>query len=255
MRALRYILSEGQEMKIETIESLCAYLTAQGYDFTQNRNTISAGGNLYLGSLTALPEGVTISAGGYLYLGSLTALPEGVTISAGRNLYLGSLTDEEQPYQEKRIRLRTVDGYAMRLISKRMMGEAELWSAQYFKGNLETDKRCFVATEGGYSAHGETAEQALRDLRFKIAQVDFDPEELVATIRERGTVTFNDYRLLTGACESGLREGLRARGVDPDTEVLPLDQVLELCRDGYGGERFATAVKSIGDDVLPEGEG
>ena len=54
--------------------------------------TISVGGNLYLGSLITLPEGVTIWTGGGLYLGSLTTLPEGVTLSAGGNLYLGRLT-------------------------------------------------------------------------------------------------------------------------------------------------------------------
>ena len=54
--------------------------------------TISAGGNLYLGSLITLPEGVTLSAGGYLDLRSLTTLSEGVTISVGDYLYLRSLT-------------------------------------------------------------------------------------------------------------------------------------------------------------------
>ncbi len=54
--------------------------------------TLSAGGDLYLNSLTAIPEGVTLSAGGYLSLGSLTAIPEGVTLSAGGYLSLGSLT-------------------------------------------------------------------------------------------------------------------------------------------------------------------
>lgn len=213
-------------MKLETIEALYNHLIERGYKITRDGNTLSAGGSLYLSSLTTLPEGVTLSAGG--------------------SLDLRSLTDEMQSYQGKNIHLRTIDGCTMRLISKRKMGEVELWSAQYFKGHLETDPRCFVAIEGEYSAHGETAEQALRDLRFKIAQIDFDPEELAATICQRGTVTFNDYRLLTGACESGLREGLRARGIDPDTEELPLKQVLELCRYGYGGTRFIEAVKSRG---------
>ena len=50
------------------------------------------GGDLYLGSLTSLPEGVSLSCGGYLYLRSLTSLPEGVSLSCGGYLYLGSLT-------------------------------------------------------------------------------------------------------------------------------------------------------------------
>lgn len=193
-----------------------------------------------------IPADRKIEVDGYLYLYNLTTLPEGVTLSAGGHLYLYNLTDEVQTYQEKKIRLRTVDGITTKLISKRMIGEIELWSAQYFKGHLDTDPRCFVAIQNEYSAHGDTVESAMRDLRFKIAQVDYDPGELVETIKQRGTVTFNDYRLITGACASGLAEGLRARGVAPDTEELPLAQVLKLCRDGYRGQQFINAIESKG---------
>ena len=50
------------------------------------------GGDLYLDSLTSLPEGVALSAGRALDLRSLTSLPEGVTLSAGGYLDLRSLT-------------------------------------------------------------------------------------------------------------------------------------------------------------------
>lgn len=207
-----------------TIDGLCAYLTERGYAFTRDGNRISAGGSLYLSSLTTLPAGVTLSAGG--------------------TLYLDSLTSEHQRYQDRDILLRTIDGFTMRLIGSRQVGDATLWSAQYFRGHLDTDPRCFVAQAGDAYAHGETAERALRDLRFKIAQRDLDPDELVAEIKQRGVVRFNDYRLLTGACEDGLREGLRQRGLSPDTEELPLAQALELCRDAYGGKTFTRLMES-----------
>jgi len=41
-------------------------------------------GDLYLGSLTSLPEGVTLTAGGNLDLRSLTSLPKGVKVKANR---------------------------------------------------------------------------------------------------------------------------------------------------------------------------
>jgi len=125
-----------------------------------------------------------------------------------------------------------------------MVGDVELWAAQYFKGHLDTDPRCYVAIQGKYSAHGDTAQDALRDLRFKIAQADFDCGELAETIVRRGTVKFNDYRLITGACLSGLRQGLSERGLDPDTEELPLDEVLRLCANGYGGSEFIGAINA-----------
>jgi len=44
--------------------------------------TLSAGGSLYLSSLTSIPDGVTLLAGGNLYLRSLTSIPEGVKTKA-----------------------------------------------------------------------------------------------------------------------------------------------------------------------------
>lgn len=180
---------------------------------------------------------------GYLDLSSLTTLPEGVSLSAGGSLYLSSLTREEQTYQGRSIRLRCIDGYTMRLISRRTVGSVALWSAQYFKGNLESDPRCFVAQDGDTYAHGKTTDEALRDLRFKVAQRDFDVDDLVETIKQRGTVEFNDYRLLTGACAEGTRAHLLMHGVDPDvTTSLPLAKALEISRSGYGGDVFARLI-------------
>ncbi len=55
-------------------------------------NTLEVDGDLNLGSLTTLPEGVTLNADGYLDLRSLTTIPEGVTLKTDSYLNLGSLT-------------------------------------------------------------------------------------------------------------------------------------------------------------------
>ena len=250
---------------MNTIDDLCAHLDRASVSYKRTGSVIKTGGDLDLRSLTTLPEGVTLSAGGYLDLRNLTTLPEGVTLSAGGSLYLRNLTTlpegvtlsaggyldlrnlttEGQRYQGRAIKLRTIDGMTMRLIACRDLGdEIALWSAQYFKGNLETDPRCFVAQRGAFSAHGQSSQQALRDLRFKIAQANFDAGDLVQEIKARGSVRFNDYRLLTGACEAGLRQGLADRGLDPDTDELPLAQALELCRGAFGGEEFRRLMTS-----------
>jgi hypothetical protein len=240
-----------------TIDELEAYITARGYCVQREGASLTAGGGLDLGSLTTLPEGAGLTAGGYLDLGSLTTLPEGASLTAGGYLGLGrlttlpegagltaggylglrSLTSETQRYQGKTIRLRTIDGICTRLIKQRTVGGVTVWSAQYFRGDLTNDPRCYVAQDGDEYAHGETAEKAMRDLRFKVAQRDLDPAELVADIKRRGTVTFNDYRLLTGACESGLSEGLRALGKE-GAEEMPLGEALALCSGAYGGSTF-----------------
>jgi hypothetical protein len=244
-------------MQMQTIDELYSYVLSKDPSATRDGELIKVGGNLNLGSLTALPEGASLSAGGYLYLSSLTALPEGASLSAGGYLYLSSLTalpegaslsagggldlssltEERQRYAGKSIRLRTIDGLCTRLISSRKVDGVTIWSAQYFKGHLDSDPRCYVAQDGDFYAHGKTVEKALRDLRFKRAQANLDPEELVQEIKRRGIVTFNDYRLLTGACEEGLEVGLQALGKE-GAEEMPLDEALRLATGQYKGDQF-----------------
>jgi hypothetical protein len=55
-------------------------------------------------TMPELLPGIEVSAGGYLYLGSLTSLPEGVTLSAGGYLYLGSAksyASDLRPWEEE----------------------------------------------------------------------------------------------------------------------------------------------------------
>lgn len=59
-----------------TLDQFEQYLIGCGFRFTRDGNAFTAGGSLYLRSLTTLPEGVALSAGGSLYLGSLTTLAE-----------------------------------------------------------------------------------------------------------------------------------------------------------------------------------
>jgi hypothetical protein len=208
--------------------------------------TFSNGGNVDLRSLTTLPENTTFSNGSYVYLRSLTTLPENTTFSNGGNVDLRSLTSETQTYRGKTIRLRTIDGYTMLILSSRKLGEATVSRARYFGGgDIAKLKACYVASQGKFNAHGDTAGQALRDLRFKVMQEDFDCDDLIAIIKRRGTVEFNDFRLITCACESGLRHGMTECGLDPDASELPLETVLAKAHGSFGAafkRHFAEAI-------------
>ncbi|MFD2402968.1 hypothetical protein [Novosphingobium soli] len=196
------------------------------------------GGYVYLSSLTTLPESAAFNNGGYVYLSSLTTLPESAAFNNGGYVYLSSLTDEYQSYRGERIRLKHIDGYTMLIRSERKLGETTIYSAAYFAGGEIADlKPCYVAHQGEHFAHGATIEQAMRDVRFKAMEHDFDEEELVAEIKERGTVLIEDFRLITGACEEGTRQGMADAGLDRDADELPLATVLSSAF-GHYGERF-----------------
>jgi hypothetical protein len=206
--------------------------------------TFSNSGSVDLRSLTTLPEGVTFSNGGSVYLSSLTTLPEGATFSNGGSVDLRSLKNEQQTYRGKTIRLRFIDGYTMLICSEKQRGDVTIARARYFGGgDLDKLTPCFIASQDDNHAHGATVEEALRDLRFKIAAVDFDPADTIAEIVRTGVVERHQFRLLTGACDEGLRRGLEEAGQPGDAATLPLDVALTAAHGSYG-ERFREMIRS-----------
>lgn len=185
---------------------------------------------------------LVVKGAGNVYLHSLTALPEGIQFNNQGNVSLPSLTSEAQSYRGKAIRIRTVDGQTMLIQSERRAGDYTIGKARYFGGGeISKLKACYIASNGEHSAHGDTAELALRDLRFKIAQVDFNADELIASVKKAKRITFNEFRLLTGACESGLRHGLASLGLDANMDSLPLAKAMELVRGQFGEDRMKQA--------------
>ena len=69
--------------------------------------------------------------------------------------------------------------------------------------------KCIIAQRGNYYAHAETIKKAIDDVNFKYLQENLDISVLVSEIKERGTVTANDYRLLTGSCSFGVNQFLK----------------------------------------------
>ena len=236
-----------------TIDDLYEQIKNQGV--TREGNTLSAGGHLYLGSLTTLPEGVTLSAGGYLDLGSLTTLPEGVTLSAGGSLYLGSLTTLPEGVtlsatqvlgslrQEWRGQsLRPIDGIVMTMVGdEHRVGAANVRTARYF--GCAEGAAVYVAEVAGHTAHGETAREAIEDATAKAGPANV--EQVVAAIKSSGAITRAQYRALTGACREGVRQWCRSHGVGDDVEAMPIADVLRNTSGYYGGERLAALLREV----------
>ncbi len=200
---------------------------------------VTGNGRVDLASLTALPEGTEFRNGGSVYLLRLTALPEGTEFRNGGHVYLPSLTTEQQNYRGRVIRLRTIDGFTMLIASERRRGDYTISRARYFGGGEIDDLQlAFVAASGGFHAHGETVSQAIRDVRFKAAQADFDAADLIARVKAEGKIGFNEFRLLTGASQSGLEHGLETLGLARDTDSLPIGKAMELVRGQYGARQM-----------------
>jgi hypothetical protein len=223
------------------VTDFIALLVSRNITFTREAGgiAIDAGNShVYLSSLTALPSDVQFNNHSHVYLGSLTALPSDVQFNNHSHVYLGSLTNEDQTYRGKQIKLRIIDGYTMLIGASHIKGDVTITRTQYFGGEKMAPKRCYIASQGEHNAHGETMQESMLDLRFKIAQVDFESTELVKAIKDRGAIRWHEFRLLTGACAEGLREGLRELGFAPDLEEMPLADALKMVRGRYGDSQM-----------------
>ncbi|MDZ7824674.1 MAG: hypothetical protein U5K75_12030 [Ahrensia sp.] len=180
---------------------------------------------------------------GILVCPDLKKLPEGISLSADRGIDLQNLQSEHQTYQGQTIQLLTIDYRCIRLITSKAVGDIIVWQAQYFKGHLETDRRCFVAQKGKFYACAKTAKQAARALDFTIMQKKFKKSQIAARVVNRNMVTFNEYRFITGVCESGLRKSLKAFD-KAKREEMTIADALAFSKNHYSGDIFAKAIQS-----------
>ena len=216
----------------------------QGAVFLDSLTTLPEGvnfdnqGHVYLSSLTTLPEGMKFENQGAVFLDSLTTLPEGMKFDNQGHVDLSSLSGKCK-YLGVEIEIQNIDGYTMLIESRKERDGIQIIKARYFGGGeLTSLKKCYIAQKGEYSAHGETIKAAINDVVFKHMQDNLDVSKLVAEIKKRGTVTRNDYRLLTGACRAGIAHFLESKGL-ADVESLPLEEVLRITKGAFGGERLS----------------
>lgn len=97
-----------------------------------------------------------------------------------------------------------------------------------------------VFDDKGNSAHGETIEEARKDLIYKIV-TQFD-----GTIPESttGKEWIGIYRAVTGACAAGVKFFVEKTGKNID-EIYLASEIADLVKGEYGAEKFAEKVKEL----------
>ena len=72
--------------------------------------------------------------------------------------------------------------------------------------------------------------------KFKILSNDFDIDDIVNKIKDTQIVTINDYRLLTGACQQGIKMFMNDFNLTENS--LPLNKTLTLTKNYFGYHKF-----------------
>ena len=176
-------------------------------------NLTSVGGNLYIGSNAKLDN--LTSVGGYLYIDSDAKLEAAFLQhlkwkSVDRNLFIIESTKSKND-------IIIYKGY----------------NAKGVKDNVIKKENCYVAESGKFYAHGKSIKQAVEDLQFKLISEKLKNEP----INKDTVIDIKYYRLVTGACEFGVKSFIESNGLKDSYKACELLPILE-SKHAYGVEKF-----------------
>ena len=215
-------------------------LDLRGTDITSLPDDLTVGGVLdirYTG-ITSLPNNLTV--GGILlsHKKQVTSIPDNLTVnkdfvSEEIGLFIDNKKNNVIPnciewHNGKYIK---ADGIFSEVVSH--------------KGNVRrikkigSDKIAYLVTDGrGKWAHGETLEEAKRDLIYKISKVDKSKYENYTLDTE---VTFEEgiemYRVITGACSFGVKDFAENR-LKKRKEKYKVSEIISITKGEYGNKKL-----------------
>ncbi len=121
-----------------------------------------------------------------------------------------------------------IDSIATIIKSTKTVGDFTIYEAETF--NFKN--KCFVAQKGEYYAHGENIKQAVSNVNFKHLQDNVVINDLVKQIKQKQTITVEEFRLITGACSLGCKEFMQRNNLYGSE--YPLQEALKLIKNQYG---------------------
>jgi len=208
----------------------------------------TVGGSLYLGNLTSIPKEFNPTVGGSLDLRNLTSIPKEFNPTVGGSLYLGNLTIDvpTKPYGNSILSWENgkyilCDGIFTEVLSKK--------KGRYFVRKINSKEKIYIVTDGKNThAHGKSLKQANEDLQFKIMSEKLKNEPIESDF----LLTVKYYRLITGACDAGVRDFMKSNFLeyeiinDETKEINPIkakDLIPLLEKSGaYGVEKLKSLI-------------
>lgn len=126
----------------------------------------------------------------------------------------------------KNVNYKSVDNYLFVIENEKTSKGIKIYSGYnakgVTKGGLIKQPTIYVAEKDSFTAHGDTIKKAVSDLQFKIISDKLKKEP----INKDTLITVNHYRLITGACELGVKQWMQSNGINKDEitalELLPI---------------------------------
>ena len=220
-------------------------------------DNLTVGGSLDLRStgITSLPDNLTVGDNLYLYgCTGITSLPDNLTV--GGSLYLYGCTGITNT---SKVNKKLSPEVICRIEANRNQVLRWEWAGRtYIKvdnifsqviskhGNVlrirqvGKNKNWYLVTDGnGKWAHGDTIDEARKDLIYKISNRDKSVYESLTLDSE---LTFEEciecYRVITGACSSGTRNYVENRLPKPHKDKYTIREMIELTEGEYNSDKL-----------------
>ena len=194
-------------------------------------NLTTVGDSLHINSDAKL-DNLTI-VGGDLYIHSDAKLDNLTTV--GGSLHIKSDAKLEAAFL-KDLKWKAVDRDMFIIESTKSKADITIYKGYNAKGvkdNVIEREDCYVAECGKFYAHGKSIKKAVEDLQFKLISEKLKNEP----INKDTVIDIKYYRLVTGACEFGVKSFIESNGLKESYKASELLPILE-SKHAYGVEKF-----------------
>ena len=176
-----------------------------------------------------------LATSGYIYLHENAKLTAPLLATSG-SICLSENAKIETS-KTKRLNYKSIDNLMFVTENEKVVNGIKILSGynvlSFTKTGIEK-QNCFVAEKDNFFAHGKTVKKAIEDLRFKVISETLKNQP----ITKDTVININYYRLITGACELGVKSWMNANNMTKTEykayELLPILKQT----NAYGLERF-----------------
>ena len=150
--------------------------------------------------------------------------------------------------RNKEYNVKSVDGTCYVVVAEKSSKGIKIYTGYNLvniSNGILNKQAAFVAEKEGFYAHGETVKKAISDLQFKIVAEKLSKEP----IQPDTIITVNHYRLITGACEMGVKSWMQSTFTDKEfldisENGIKAELLLPLLKrnKAYGLDRFKSMI-------------
>ena len=131
-----------------------------------------------------------------------------------------------------------IDGIFCEIISEKQQTISDENITVFSAKKVNKEGQFFIVKKDDHFAHGEDLRKAFEDVKFKIIAEKLKNEP----INEDTEITINHYRLITGACEMGVKNWMQQNNITVESiKAKDLFPILKKS-NAYGFEKFKSLI-------------